>query len=163
MMRTVLARLAGTCRYGFPGLALMLAACGAPKELSVDHAYVRLSAVKANPAAAYFTIHGGAVDRRLIAVTADVAVRAEMHETMRSPAPGGSGASMATMTPVASLPVPAHADVAFAPGGRHVMLFDVNPGIKPGATVTLTLSFADGQRVTARVPAIGAGDPVPEA
>ena len=137
-------------------MAALLAGCGGPAPSSVDHGWVRLAAVPGRPAAGYFTLHGGPRQATLINVTSDVAVRAEMHETMRA------GANMATMTPITSVPVPALTDVAFAPGGRHVMLFDVNPGIKPGATMTLTLSFADGSRLRAAADVVAAGSPAPQ-
>lgn len=138
----------------FGGLAL-LGACAQPRELSVDNAWVRLGAVQGRPAAAYFTIHGGPTDATLIGVTADVAIRSEMHESMRS-------GSMAAMKPIASVAVPAKTDVAFAPGGRHVMLFSINPGIKPGGRrVTLTLTFSDGSRILQNADVVGAGDPEP--
>ncbi len=150
-MRTVLAR------HWIVGSGVMLlAGCGAPQRVTVDHAWVRLSAVKANPAAAYFTIHGGPEDRTLIAVSADAAVKAEMHETMKT------GQRMTTMEPVDAVPVPANAEIAFKPGARHVMLFNVNPGIKPGSAMTLTFAFSNGDRIVERATVIAAGDPAPQ-
>lgn len=138
------------------GLAAMLswalAACSAPPELSVDDAWVRLNAVPSRPAAAYFTLHGGAADATLINVTTDVAVRSEMHESMS----GG-------MKPLASVAVPATGKVAFRPGGRHVMLFNVNPGIRPGERrMLLTFTFSDGTRIQRKAQVLGAGDPAPQ-
>lgn len=137
--------------------ATLLAGCGMAPELSVDDAWVRLGAVKGRPAAAYFTVHGGPVDKTIIAITSDVSIRSEMHESMKS------GAGMMTMKPLASVPAPANADVVFRPGGRHVMLFDMNPGIVPGGRpVLLTLSFSDGTRVSRKATVFAAGDPAPE-
>jgi copper(I)-binding protein len=63
------------------------------------------------------------------------------------------------MKPIARVEIPAKTDVVFAPGGRHVMLFDVNPGIKPGErTITFTLTFADGTRILQNAAVVGAGD-----
>jgi len=153
-MRTVLGRtLRPVAALALTG---MTAACGAPDHVTVSDAWVRLSAVKTNPAAAYFMLHGGPKDATLINVSTDTAVRAEMHETMNM------GASMTKMQPVANVPLPARETVVFKPGGRHVMLFDINPGIKPGMTMRLTLSFADGSRLTEPAKVIGAGDPAPE-
>jgi copper(I)-binding protein len=135
--------------------ALTLSACQQPKEIEVRDGFVRLAAVKGNPAAAYFTLHGGAEDATLMSVGSTVAIKAEMHESMKM------GAGM-TMKPIGDIPLPASGEIKFAPGGRHVMLFDVNPGIKPGAAVPLTFTFTNGQRVDYRARAIGAGDPVPE-
>lgn len=131
-------------------LAAALSACSHPKQLFVDHAWVRLAAVPSNPAAAYFTVHGGPQPATLIDVSTDVAIKAEMHE-------GG-----ATMTPTPRIPIPANTKVVFAPGGRHVMLFHMNPGIKPGGTITLTFSFASGERILVGADVIGAGDPAPK-
>ena len=138
-----------------PAAALVLSACSPPAEIEAHDAYVRLAAVKGNPAAAYFTLHGGAEDATLMEVGTTVAIKTEMHESMKS------GAGM-TMKPIASLPLPAQGTLTFAPGGKHVMLFDVNPGIKRGSTVPLTFTFTNGQRVQYKAVAIGAGDPAPE-
>ena len=142
-----------TMRGIFAGAAVVaLAGCAQPAQLSVDGAWVRLAAVKGRPAAAYFTIHGGPTDATLINVTTDVAIRAEMHESM---ATGG----VSSMKPIARVAIPAKTDVVFAPGGRHVMLFDMNPGIVPGdRRITFTFSFADGTRILQNATVVGAGD-----
>ena len=141
--------------FGLGVAAMALASCSPPKELSVDGAWVRLGAVTGRPAAAYFTVHGGPTPATLISATTDVAIRSEMHETMDK---GG----MSTMTPLTRVEIPANTDVAFAPGGRHVMLFDVNSGIKPGARMTFTYTFSDGRRIVNLSNVIGAGDPGPK-
>ncbi|HVF95598.1 MAG TPA: copper chaperone PCu(A)C, partial [Sphingomonas sp.] len=69
--------------------------------------------------------------------------------------------NMASMMPLAKVEIPAKGVVKFEPGGRHVMFFDMNPGIKPGSTITLTLTFSDGTRILQDAGVIGAGDPAP--
>lgn len=133
---------------------LALAGCGSPKEMHVSNAWVRLAAVPRGPAAAYFTLHGGPADATLVSISSDVSIRAEMHESMMS-------GSMSSMKPIQQVRVPAGGDLVFAPGGKHVMLFDVNPGIKPGSPVPLLFTFADGQRITYKATAVGAGDGAP--
>lgn len=136
--------------------AMLLAGCAPKKQLYVNHAWVRLAAVEGRPAAAYFTVHGGPTDATLISVSTPVAIKSEMHETEATPG-GGT-----TMTAVRSLPIPASGTVEFAPGGKHVMLFDVNPGIKPGMGMTFTFTFADGLRIEQDAQVIAAGDPAPK-
>ena len=143
--------LAGTLALA----VLSLGACSPPAELDADHAYVRLPAVKGNPAAAYFTLHGGASDVTLISVGSTVAIKAEMHESMKS-------GNMASMKALGELAVPAEKTIEFAPGGRHVMLFDMNPGIKRGSIVPLTFQFGNGVRFERKAVAISAGDPPPK-
>lgn len=116
---------------------------GTPDALSVDQAWIRLPAVPGRPAAAYFTIHGGPVPATLISVRTDVAIEVHMHD--------------AGMRPLERLAIPANTDVPFAPGGRHVMLYNINPGVKPGRLVDLTLTFANGTRLTRKATVVAAG------
>mgnify|MGYP001552999703 CR=1 FL=1 len=53
------------------------------------------------------------------------------------------------------------ATVTFAPGGKHLMLFDMPPAIRPGAKVPLTFTFADGRTLKVDAKAIAAGDAPP--
>lgn len=144
--------------------ALAVAACSqAPVATTVDGAWVRLPAVPGNPGAAYFTIHGGSAGATLVKVSAKFAVRTEMHETMAADHGSSSGAAgqMMTMTPVKDVSVPAGGTVKFAPGGKHVMLFDVTPDIHAGDKAPLTLGFADGKNVEVQAVVVGPGDPAP--
>jgi len=136
------------------GVLLALPGCGSPTEIHVTNAWVRLPAAPGRPAGAYFTLHGGKANATLISISSDVAIKAEMHETVKSGA-------MSAMKPIEQVALPAASKIVFAPGGKHVMLFDVNPGIKPGAPVPLLFTFADGQRITYKATAVGAGDPAP--
>lgn len=143
-------------KHLLPALMLMASACAGPPDLSVDDAWVRLPAVAGRPGAAYFTVTGGPQDRTLIAVSADYALRAEMHESM------SADHGMAGMRAIGPVPIPAGAEVRFQPGGRHVMLFGIDQGAKPGMTTLLTLTFRDGSRVFRKARLVGAGDAAPE-
>ncbi len=134
---------------------LALAGCAKPRPLYVDGAWVRLNAVAKGPAAAYFDVHGGPAPATLISVSTDTAIKAQMHASAMA---GG----MATMTPLASVDIPAKTLVRFAPGGRHVMLFDVNPGVKPKGSMNFTFTFADGERILQTAVVVAAGDPPPK-
>ena len=39
--------------------------------------------------------------------------------------------------------------VQFAPGGKHVMVFDLEDTVKAGGTTEMTLTFADGDKLSA--------------
>lgn len=131
-------------------LALMLAGCGKPAAVSVDGAWIRLPAVPGRPGAAYFTLHGGPADATLIAVASPRARKAELHESMAN-----------GMRPVAGVVLPAGGIASFAPGGRHVMLFDLDPRLPPGSSAPLTLSFADGRTLGTTATVVGAADAAP--
>jgi periplasmic copper chaperone A len=113
------------------GLALSLGACNEkPKQLGAGEGWVRL------------TVQGGPADDRLVLVTADFAVRSEIHESMKS----GGMMSMKPMTD--GVAVPAGSTVAFKPGGLHVMLFDIRPDLAPPGPMPLNLRFASGTTIT---------------
>lgn len=139
--------------------AVALAGCQQAPELKAEKAWVRLPAVAGHPGAAYFTIHGGPRPDTLVAVSTPAALRAELHESMkRSEA---NGAPMMTMQPIRDIGVPTGGTVVFAPGGKHVMLYDLGPAVKAGGTMPLTLSFASGRKLDVAAKVVGAADPAP--
>lgn len=124
-----------------PAIALLsLAACNQAEPVYVDKAYVRLSPNPDNPSAGYFTIHGGSTAVTLRAVETDAAVRLEMHESMMHD-------GMATMTPIDTVDVPAGSKVEFKPGGRHIMLWQVNQQAIAAGKVEFKLTFSNGDRL----------------
>lgn len=141
---------------GIVAVALLATACQQQSaELAVEDAWVRLPAVPGRPGAAYFTVRGGAGEDTLLAASTPAAVRAELHETVKT-----EGGAM-SMQPLSEVPVPAGGELVFAPGGKHVMLFDIGPRVRSGERIPLTLSFAGG-RVEVEAQVIGAGDPPPQ-
>jgi copper(I)-binding protein len=142
----------------------LLAGCQQASEAGADHAWIRLPGVAGRPGAAYFTIHGGAKPTTLVAVSAPFAIRAEMHESMPDmsmPMDHGMEPAM-TMAPVKDVAVQPRTEVKFAPGGKHVMLFDMAPRVQSGDTVPLTLAFADGRKVEVKAKVVGAGEAEPK-
>jgi len=141
---------------GIVAAALFAAACQQqPAEMRAERAWVRLPAVEGRPGAAYFTVHGGSAGDTLLRVSTPAAVRTELHETM-------DHQGMKSMQPMREAAVPAGGTLAFAPGGKHVMLFDVGPNVKAGANVPLTLAFASGRTIQVQARVLGPGDPAPE-
>ncbi|MCT8001781.1 copper chaperone PCu(A)C [Sphingomonas sanguinis] len=134
----------------FAVAATALPGCSQKPELYAEEGWVRLAAVPGRPAAAYFIVHGGPKPVDLISVSSDVAITSEMHE-------GGMA-----MKKVDTVPIPAGSTIAFQPGGRHVMLYDMNPGVKPGRILSLLLTFSDGTRLRQGARVIGAADPAPQ-
>jgi copper(I)-binding protein len=58
---------------------------------------------------------------------------------------------------VKSLKVPAHGTLSFQPGGYHLMCMKPQSSMKIGASVPVTLKFADGKTLTASFPVKGPG------
>ncbi|WP_404481040.1 copper chaperone PCu(A)C [Novosphingobium sp. BL-52-GroH] len=108
-----------------------------------------LPVVAGRPGAVYFTVRNdGAEPVTLAGVHVDGAAKAQMHQTN-----GGS------MSAIESLPIDPGASVVFAPGGLHVMAFDLSPKVQAGGTAELTLTFSDGDKLSMplQVEKMGAG------
>jgi len=135
---------------------LLLAACHRPAaEPKVTEAWVRLPAVSGQPAAAYFTLHGGRSAKTLIRMESALAAKTEMHQNMR----GMQG--MTSMAPLDHVDVPAGATVQFKPGGNHAMLFGLDPAIRPGTAVPIRFGFSDGTTAEAEAKTVAAGGDAP--
>ncbi|KQT32053.1 hypothetical protein ASG29_09380 [Sphingomonas sp. Leaf412] len=139
------------------GFAMVMAiastgACSKAAAPAASDAWVRLAAVPGRPAAAYFTLHGGAGAATLAQVSAPGVARIELHESRMT------GNGMMAMNALADVPVPAGATVKFAPAGNHAMLFGVPADVKPGGTLVLTFRFSDGTAVQAPAKVFGAGE-----
>jgi copper(I)-binding protein len=88
------------------------------------------------PAAGYMLIKNtGAINDRLVSVRADFAEQFMLHQS----AVDGNG--VATMNMVMSIDVPAGQTVELKPGGFHVLIEGLKPGLKVGDSVTLLLQF----------------------
>jgi hypothetical protein len=140
-------------RTTVPILAALLLATGcnsAPStEVEVTNPVIRLPAVPGRPGAGYFMLAAPQDRVALTGVSTPAARRVEMHETM-------SEGTMASMRPVRRIEV--GREIAFAPGGRHLMLFDMSPELKAGETTDLVFQFEQGAPVTVNARVIGAGD-----
>src|ERR1043166_7000654 len=53
-----------------------------------------------------------------------------------------------SMDDVASIEIPPGGKLDFAPGGYHLMCMDTTVAMKPGASVSVTLKFADGTKTS---------------
>ena len=138
-------------------MALGLSACGsqapqpeasevavaspeAPPGITLSDARIQLPLVAGRPGAAYFTLsQANGAPRKVVGVAVEMAGRAEMHETK-----GG------TMAPVSEVEVGPGKTIKFAPGGYHVMLFDLDPKLRFTKDAELTVTFDGGDKASAR-------------
>lgn len=136
-------------------LALLAGCHGRASEPKVSHAWVRLAAVPGRPAAAYFTVTSGRAEERIVRVESALVKRIEMHESMT----GDHG--MMAMKPLPEAPLPARAETRFAPGSKHLMLFDVDPVVTPGTAIPLRFGLASGKTMEAEAKTVAAGEDAP--
>jgi copper(I)-binding protein len=131
---------------------LALSACGGvgPAAPAQPAATVRLAAVPGRPASGYFQLRISGNRGALVGVTSPQARRIEMHETMNM-------ANMTSMRALGRIPVRDGETLTFAPGGRHLMLFDLSPGARAGQAIELVLHFERGDPVTLSATLVPAG------
>jgi len=117
-------------------LSLLFAGASFAGPLTIDAAYSHPTAAPGVPGVGFFTVHnsGKSADRLLSASSPGVG-RIEIH---RSNLAKGVMQMRAVAGGVA---VPAGGVVAFAPGGLHLMLFDLAAPLQAGQSLPLTLQF----------------------
>jgi copper(I)-binding protein len=110
-------------------------------SLTISNDWFR--ALPANlPSGGYFTLHnGGTVNATLTGASSPACGMLMLHKSE-------SMNGMASMMDMPSVPVPADGSVTFAPGGYHLMCMQPTPAMKPGASIPVTLQFADGSKIT---------------
>jgi copper(I)-binding protein len=119
--------------------------------VTVRNPVVTLPAVPGRPGAAYFTLTSGAVASRLIAIDSPKVGRIELHESM-------SQGGMMRMAPLTDASFSPDAPLRFEPGGRHAMLFDIDPSVRVGDHIRLTFRIDNAPPVTAEAEVRGPGD-----
>ncbi|KQZ69485.1 hypothetical protein ASE06_01295 [Sphingopyxis sp. Root214] len=103
--------------------ALTLTACGENlgkgQPLNVVSGHIVMGATPDRPAVGYFRVQGGPQPVQLVAVTADLAQRVEMHESVKEN-------GVVTMKPLLRADVPAKGELVFKQGGKHLMIWGIN-------------------------------------
>lgn len=154
------------------GLAIMLASCSEAKReedavpapasettaqmgLVLSRAFVRLPAVADRPGGAYFTLQSLRDEPvRIAGVSVAGTGEAELHETKIE-----DGVSI--MATAGTIVLDPRETVQFAPGGFHVMLFDVDASLVPGHTTDLTLTLENGDKISTAALIVGPADALP--
>jgi copper(I)-binding protein len=122
----------------------LLSACGPEKGIEVHSAWARPAAVGEN-GGVYFELHNhGSTPDELTSVSSDVAEAVEMHESKME----GDVMKMQMLT---SIPIDSYADMAFEPGGLHVMLVNLNQELKMNAEFKIVLHFKNHEDITVHV------------
>jgi copper(I)-binding protein len=135
-------------------LVMTLVACDVPRAEpggSVVDARITLPAVRGRPGAGYFTVRADARPVRITNVSSGSVQRIELHEMSMT---GG----VMRMKPLQEPIVPANGELSFGPGGRHAMLFGIEPALKPGDTLALTFNFEGAPSLTVKARVNGPGE-----
>jgi hypothetical protein len=117
-------------------------ALGGEEGLTVSGAWVRFI-MSSVPAAAYFRLSNeSSKPRVLVGADSPACGMLTLHESVVE-----NGVDRMLM--LNSVQVPAHGQVQFTPGHYHLMCMAPSKMIRPGHHISVTLRFADGERITA--------------
>ena len=136
-------------------LIFLATGCSTPQstvpqsKIEVSQASVRLLAGDM-PAAGYLLIKNtGNLDDRLVSVSADFADMLMLHQS------SVDSNGVASMKMIMVIDVPAGQQVELKPGGFHIVLQGLKPGIKAGDMVTLLLQFEQAGTVSVQTQVTG--------
>lgn len=120
--------------------------CSSTGALTVKDAWARPTNAGQNTAI-YFVIENATrQDDTLLSVRGEIADSLEVHLS----AMDANG--VVSMQPQESVAVPAGEQVAFEPGGLHVMVINVKEDLQPGDTVQVALTFRNTGEISLAVP-----------
>jgi copper(I)-binding protein len=125
-------------------------------DLVITQAWSRATPGGAKIAGGYLTIENkGAAADRLIGGAGDVAGKIEVHEMSMKD-------GVMTMRPLdKGLAIEPGKTVKLAPGGYHLMMFDLKSPLKQGEKVPVTLEFEKAGKVTLSLDVQGVGAQAP--
>lgn len=119
---------------------------GAADSLSVSDLYVRAVPPGQPNSAAFMTIRNdGATNHAVVGAESPASKIVELHTHVED---GG----VMKMRRIEKIEVPAQGETLLKPGGLHVMLIDLNEGLKEGTSIPLTLVFEDGSKKEIQAP-----------
>ena len=95
-----------------------------------------MGATPDRPAVGYFRVQGGPRDVELVAVTSDLAQRVEMHESVKEN-------GMMMMKPLERAAVPAKGELQFKQGGKHLMIWNINPAAVRAGKLPMAFVFTN--------------------
>ena len=125
-------------------------------DLVITQAWSRATPNGAKIGTGYLTVENkGTAPDRLVGVSADVAGKVEVHEMTTKD-------GVMTMRPVEKgLTIDPGKTIKLAPGGYHLMMFDLKSPLKQGDTLSVTLEFekAGKVKIALDVQALGAPGP----
>lgn len=158
MKSTIFASVAlGLCVVGLTACGEQPAEEALPEgmaDVTVTNGRIVLPAVKGNPAALYFDITNNGSDYLMLRkVQVQGGKGAKMHDTVEQ---GG----VTGMAPIGGINVTAGAPVSLKPGGKHVMINELDPGLQAGGTTPVALTFVGGDQYQfdAKIEAPGGAD-----
>jgi periplasmic copper chaperone A len=117
-------------------------------DLTIDGYWVKAMLPGQPVAGGFLKITNKGADDKLISATSPKSPRLELHEMAMK------GDVMEMRALESGIAIPAGATIELAPGGLHIMFFDVTETFKDGDMVPMTLTFEKAGTVELNVPVL---------
>lgn len=115
--------------------------------ISIEDPYARAAGASAMAGAAFMTIHNDSeTDDRLVAASAEVSARVELHSHI------ADGDVMRMVEVEEGFAIPAGGMHSLKRGGDHVMFMGINTPFEQGETISVTLTFEQAGAITIDIP-----------
>ena len=117
----------------------------AHSSIMVMDPWIRSAPPMVKNGAAYFMLHNSTdIDVTVVDVQSSVAKTASMHDVEIED-------DLTKMVHLKSLTIPAGKMVNFAPGGKHLMLIDLQEKLKVGSVFSVTFILGNGEKITSEM------------
>lgn len=115
-------------------------------QLSVEDQYIRATPPNSKNSAAFMVItNADKKEIKLLSASSDIAARVELHQHIMDD-------GLMKMRQVEEIIIKAGGSVALQPGGYHVMFLNLKQPLEEGQSISLSLSFDNGEQLTLDVP-----------
>ncbi|BBP43422.1 copper chaperone PCu(A)C [Thiosulfativibrio zosterae] len=115
-------------------------------NILIENPFAREVPPTAMASASFMTLKNNSdQDIKLVSANSTVAKKVELHEHTHDN-------GVMKMRQIPNIVIPAHGETALQPGGLHIMLINLNQGIKAGDQVKVDLTFEDGSQKTVEMP-----------
>lgn len=114
----------------------LLSACLEQGGIAIDTPYAFATAPSAKNGAAFMTITNGGKADTLLAASADIAERTEIHDMDMED-------GVMKMRQLDQLIIPSRENIELSPHGKHIMFMNLHAPLEEGTMFDLTLNFAN--------------------
>ena len=143
-------------KYLVAGLFTLASICAVQAEewsagsITISDPFARASAGRATAGGGFFKITNSGEADRLVAASADVGAKTELHTHIRE-------GDVMKMREVEAIDVPANGSVELKPGSFHVMFMKLKGPLTEGSSFPLELTFEKAGKLTIEVPVAKVG------
>lgn len=118
----------------------------AQMDLMAHHPYARAMAPGAVNSAVFVELMNRSDNvRTIVAAETPAAGKVELHDVIKE-------GDVMKMRQVESIEIPAKGKTVLKPGSLHIMLFDLKAPLNEGEQIDVTVTFANGQKMTFQAP-----------